>query len=216
MSDPAYFQTRFQSDPARGPVWRELTRFIQRDMSTDGVVVELGCGYGDFINTVQADRKVAVDLNPECRAHLDEDVEFHQRSVVPLDFLDNASVDTVFASNLVEHLSRSDIEQLLGEIRRVLKPEGRCILLQPNYRYCASEYFDDYTHLTPLSHVSLSDWLEASGFQVLRCVPRLLPLSMKSRVPKHPLLVRLYLALPVKPLARQMYLVATPDREAGD
>jgi len=84
--------------------------------------------------------------------------------------------------------------------------------LQPNYRYCAAEYFDDYTHVTIWSHVSLADFLEANGFEVIEVRPRFLPLTVKSRLPVWPLLIGAYLASPVKPLGKQMLLVARPRR----
>jgi len=55
--------------------------------------------------------------------------------------------------------------------------------------------------------------VEPHGFRMVKVVPGLLPLTMNSRTPKWPLLVRLYLSLPVRPLAAQMYVVA--ERSCG-
>jgi hypothetical protein len=55
---------------------------------------------------------------------------------------------------------------------------------------------------------SLSDFLTVNGFQVIRCVPRFLPFTIKSRWPVAPFLIRLYLASPFKPLAKQMLISA--------
>jgi hypothetical protein len=81
---------------------------------------------------------------------------------------------------------------------------GRLVILQPNYYYCYRHHFDDYTHVTVYSHESLCDALRADGYEILECVPRFLPLSIKSRLPINPVLIRLYLASPWKPLAGQM------------
>lgn len=121
-------------------------------------------------------------------------------------------VDVVFASNLLEHLSREDIAAALDEFRRVLRPGGRLILIQPNYRLCARQYFDDYTHLTPLSDRSLADLLRAHDFDLLTVRGRFLPLTLKSSGGRLTFLLPLYLRLPVRPLAGQMLLVATPSR----
>ena len=44
-----------------------------------GRVLDLGCGYGEFINQVRARRKIAMDLNPDAPSHLAPGVEFlHQ------------------------------------------------------------------------------------------------------------------------------------------
>ena len=41
---------------------------------------------------------------------------------------------------------------------------------------------------------------------------RFLPLTVKSRLPVSPLLIRAYLASPVKPMGKQMLLRARPRR----
>ncbi|MCU7835962.1 MAG: class I SAM-dependent methyltransferase [gamma proteobacterium symbiont of Taylorina sp.] len=207
MKPQDYFKTRFQPHKARTQVWKELVRFIERDIGNPGVVLELGPGYGDFINTINATRKIAIDHNAEVSQFLNDNIEFYEKDCTDLSFLSDNSVDTVFASNLLEHIGRDAIQHLLQEIHRVLKKNGQCIFLQPNFRYCYREYFDDYTHVSIFTHIGLSDLLCASGFSIKRCIPGLLPLSMKSRLPKHPLLVRLYLNLPYRPLAKQMYIV---------
>ena len=209
MSEAAeYFAARFTFDPQRAGVWRELTRFIARDIADSSTVLELGCGYGDFINAVAANRKIAVDVHAAVREHLAPGVEFICGDCAKLGFIERGAVTTVFASNLLEHIAREQLPALLAEIRRVLRPGGRLLLLQPNYRLCPARYFDDYTHVTVFSDVGLCGFLKSEGFSIRKCVPGLLPFSMQSRLPKHPLLVRLYLNSPIRPGAGQMYVVA--------
>jgi hypothetical protein len=133
-------------------------------------------------------------------------------SVTELDFLDDGSVDFAFASNLFEHLSQTDFVRTLDALRPKLSVRGTLTILQPNWRYAFREYFDDYTHLTAYSHVSLCDLLEANGYEVLEVRPRFLPLSIKSRLPVWPLLIRAYLAFPLKPAGKQMLIRARPRR----
>jgi hypothetical protein len=90
-----------------------------------------------------------------------------------------------------------------------LRPRGKLIIIQPNFKYCYRVYFDDYTHVQILTDVSLTDLLTSQGFQVGKVVPRFLPFSLKSRAPKWSWLLRLYLALPWRPMAGQMYIVAS-------
>ncbi len=86
------------------------------------------------------------------------------------------------------------------------------MILQPNYRYAYREYFDDYTHLAVYSHLSLADFLSANDFEVLNVSPRFLPLTIKSRIPVSPWLIRAYLASPIKPMGKQMLVRARPIR----
>jgi hypothetical protein len=167
---------------------------------------------------VVAKRRIAVDLWPGFRAFLDPRVESFIGSATNLDFLTDGAVDFVFASNLFEHLSQAEFQAVLEQLRRKLSQRGTLNILQPNYRYAYREYFDDYTHLTVYSHVSLCDFLRANGFEVLEVKPRFMPLTIKSRIPVSPLMIRLYLASPIKPLGKQMLVRAPPrlDRTPQD
>ena len=203
-----YFEARFTPDPARAGVWREIARYVERDIADKTSLLEVGCGYGDFIKQVRVAKRLAVDLNGDVQQWLPDDVGFHQGDCTDLSFLAGGSVANVFASNLLEHLDGQQLDCLMSEIKRVLTPQGRLLLIQPNYRLCSANYFDDYTHVSVFSDVGLRGFLASHGLRVRKCIPGLLPFSMKSAVPKYPLLVRLYLRSPIRPLARQMYVVS--------
>ena len=211
-----YFQTRFTEDPRREILWRTLVQhYFQSQIPRDGCVLELGAGYGNFINNVRAQRRIAQDQWPEFGQHLAPGVEPHVGPVTDLSFLADNSVDFAFASNLFEHISQQDFASVLEQLRRKLTPQGSLTVLQPNYRYAFREYFDDYTHITPYSHLSICDFLQANSYEVIRCVPRFLPLTLKSRLKVSPLLIRLYLLSPIKPLGKQMLVQARPVQEAN-
>jgi hypothetical protein len=130
--------------------------------------------------------------------------------VTDLGFLAAGTIDFAFASNLFEHLTQADFRVVLEGLRDKLSPRGTLTILQPNYRYAYREYFDDYTHTTVYSHVSLCDFLTANGYEVIEARPRFLPLTVKSRLPVSPLLIRVYLASPFKPWGKQMLVRAKP------
>ena len=190
-------------------MWNAICRYLERYMPARGAVLDLGAGYCSFINQVQASSKHAVDVFPGFVRFAAADVKTHVGSASNLGEFSDAHFDVVFSSNMLEHLDRSEVHSTLGEVRRVLKPGGRLLIIQPNYRYCSREYFDDYTHKFVFSHVSLADLVAAEGFHVEAVIPRFLPLTMKSRFPQWRWAVALYLRLPVRPLARQMLLVAS-------
>ena len=182
-------------------------RFIPRGRT----VLDLGCGYGDFINQVQAASKLAVDINEQAAQYLTPEVAFFAADVSDMPFLDDESVDTCFASNLLEHVSKQEASRVLHEVRRVLRPRGLVILVQPNFRYCYRNYFDDYTHETIYTDESLCGLLSANGFLIKYRRPRYLPFSLQSRLPKSYWITRLYLKLRIPLLAKQMLVVAEKD-----
>jgi ubiquinone/menaquinone biosynthesis C-methylase UbiE len=181
---------------------------FQKQIPPDGVVLELGAGYGDFINSVKAKRRLAVDVWPGMLPHLDPGVEGLVTSITQLDAVLDNSVDYVFSSNCFEHVSQSDLVNCLSQLRRKMKPGAMLTIVQPNFKYCAREYFDDYTHVSIYTDKGLCDLLAANGFKIVRCVPRFMPFSIKGSLPVHPLLIRLYLMSPFKPLAKQMLVSA--------
>ncbi len=213
----AYHETRLARDPKRDIVWGALwTYYFRHLVPTDACVVDLGCGYGDFINHVQARRRIAIDRWPGFPAHLAPGVEAIVGDATDLAGLPDGAVDFVFASNLFEHLTQDDLARVLEQLQGKLSDRGEIAMLQPNYRYCQREYFDDYTHISIYSHISLADFLTAHGYEVLDVRPRFLPLTVKSRWPVRPWLIRLWLALPWNGLGKQMLLRARPRRRASN
>jgi SAM-dependent methyltransferase len=204
-----YFATRLASDSRRSVLWDTLcSQVFQPYVPVSATVVELGAARGEFINVINAERRIGVDVWPGLSDHVVEGVEAHVQSATDLGFLEPESVDVVFASNFLEHLNVDDARAVLKEVHRVMRVGGRLILVQPNFRTSHKRYFDDYTHVSIWTDVSLSDFLVAEGLEVERVEPRFLPLTVKSRFPVHPWLIRLYLASPIKPMAGQMLVVA--------
>lgn len=208
-----YHASRLAHDSRRDTVWKALWKYYFRRMvPEDGCVLDLGCGYGEFINTVKARRRIGLDKWDGIRAHLATGVEPIVSSVTDLAAIDDGSVDFAFASNLFEHIPQEAFGSVLSQLRSKLSKRGTLTVLQPNYRYAYREYFDDYTHVAVYSHVSMADFLTANGWEVLEVKPRFLPLTVKSRLPVWPWLIGLYLRLPVKPLGKQMLVRARPTQ----
>ncbi|CAN5355821.1 hypothetical protein BH23ACT3_BH23ACT3_16990 [soil metagenome] len=206
-----YFATRFTPDPARSEVWRHVAAYLTPWVDPHGALLDLAAGYGDFTRHAHASRKVAVDVNPDLSSFVGPDVEAVVGDATDLDRFADHEFATVFASNFVEHLDHHTIDGLLAGVKRVLRPGGRLILVQPNFRLDQKRYFDDYTHRTIWTDQSLTDLVTAAGLPVEHVEPRFLPLTMKSRLSFGHRLAPLYLKLPYRPLAGQMLVVAGRD-----
>ena len=179
-------------------------------------MLDLGAGYCHFVNRIRAKEKIAVDLHA---GNLDRHAAPGVRKIVSdgseIRGVETSSVDAVFASNVYEHFrSREDVARSFGRVLEILRPGGRLIVLQPNFRYCARRYFDFFDHRLEFTHLGMTEGLAISGFEIERVTPRFLPYTSKSRLPKSEWLVRLYLATPPvwSLLGGQMLIVARKPR----
>lgn len=193
------YQRRFNSTAAyRNRVWSVLTRsFFSRWIGSDSAVLDLGCGYGEFINNVRAARKFAMDLNPDSPAHLDPGIRFLAQDCASPWQLPDDSLDTVFTSNFFEHLpDKAALRETLRQALRCLKPGGKLIAMGPNIKYLPGRYWDFFDHHIALTEASLAEALEVEGFAIRQATGRFLPFTLVNG-PNYPLLfLRLYLVLP--------------------
>ena len=206
-----YYKSRFIFNKDRDVVWKEIVRFLKPFLKDRHTILDLGAGYCDFINNVSAEKKIAVDISPELSLYAQKDVERVNSLATDLSKVGEATVDVVFSSNLLEHLSDQELTVCLSEVKRVLKKGGLFITMQPNYRLAYKTYFDDFTHKKVFSDESLRGFLVAQDFTIIKYWKKFLPFSLKSRpslIPVHPWLVRAYLHFPYKPFAGQMLFIS--------
>jgi ubiquinone/menaquinone biosynthesis C-methylase UbiE len=193
------FRFRESERPQKMLIWKTLCEhYFQRLIGDGRIVADLACGYGEFINNIKAAKKYAIDLNPDAPKYLDADVQFCPSRADKIDGISSDAVDVVFTSNFLEHLKTKDeCDAVFAEVLRILKPGGRFIVMGPNIRYLAAQYWDFYDHYLPLSHLSLEEGLVQAGYEVESVVPRFLPYTTRSALPQSPALIALYLKIPL-------------------
>jgi dolichol-phosphate mannosyltransferase len=193
----ALYRHRFpeQDQGERDELWAVLCRdFFQHLVSESATLLDIGSGRGEFCRHIRASRKYAVDVNPAAANFVGPEVEFHQGDARKLAFLADGQVDVAFASNFFEHLpDKVAMDEVLVEVRRVLRPRGLFVVLQPNIRLIPHSYWDFYDHVIPLSDRSCAEAFVKAGYEIQELVRRFLPYTTRSLWPKHSLLVRAYL-----------------------
>lgn len=208
------YRNRFaESELARkNDIWKVLCAdYFQQFIQPSDTVVDLACGYGEFINNIQAGQRIAVDLNTDAMKFLGSDITFHHKNVLEFGSVLAEPADVVFTSNFLEHLpDKSTLDTLLEQIHSALKPGGKYLIMGPNLRYVPGKYWDFYDHHLGLTHLSLEEALKLKGFEIETCIDRFLPFTTQGALPTHPLLVKLYLKVPLawRLLGEQFFIIA--------
>lgn len=183
----------------RDKVWQIIcAEFLYQYVPKVSTVLDLGAGWGEFINNVIATNKIAMDLNPATEKHLLSGITFLQQDCSYKWEIESDSLDVVFTSNFMEHLSdKTSIERAIAEAYRCLKNGGKIICMGANIKYIQGAYWDFWDHHVPITDLSCAELLKMHGFSIERSIPRFLPYSMSTGNKPPLFLVKLYLRIPV-------------------
>ena len=98
----------------RNRVWQVLTsKFFSRLIPADARILDLGCGYGEFLNSIHCAERFAMDMNPVAAQHLDKGVNFIEQDCSSDWPLPPKLLDAVFTSNFFEHVPATKASLLL-------------------------------------------------------------------------------------------------------
>lgn len=194
LLDPLYF---FFEDQFRGtredikerfkvylPLVREVEAVIEKHP-----ILDLGCGRGEWLELLKEEGLQARGLETNrilveqcCERGLDvvEGDAFEYLGKMP-----DASLGTVTAFHLIEHLPFRELMKLLDEAVRVLKPGGVAIFETPNPENIlvgAYNFYFDPTHRNPLPPAMMKFLAESRGLcrvKIIRLHPCELALKVK-------------------------------------
>lgn len=134
-------------------------------------VVDLGCGRGEFLEALRAQgiHGRGVDLNSEMvRRCRDRGLDVVQGDALEfLAALPDASLDGIFAAQVIEHLPPDRLLRLLALAHAKVRPGGRLVLetINPACWYAFfSSYILDLTHVRPVHPETLRYLMAAAGF----------------------------------------------------
>jgi SAM-dependent methyltransferase len=133
-------------------------------------ILDIGCGAGGFLVACQRELGVAgIGMDSSlvaarlCRAN---GLVAFQADATRLPIA-SESLDVVRAKEIIEHIV--DLKPFMVEVYRVLKPGGLFLSRTPtpmSILYPIGNFYDDYTHIRPLSRAGLEHLLTDAHFQI--------------------------------------------------
>ena len=154
-----------------------LRRFIARHFppQRDAAILELGCGHGALLQIAREEgypRMQGVDASASqvsAARRLGIDGVRHGELLPAVKQERDASLDAIVAYDVIEHLTRDELIELIDETARVLKPGGRFIVHAPNAMspFAGTILYGDVTHEQAFTPESLTQLFLSSGFKAV-------------------------------------------------
>lgn len=141
-------------------------------LDKNAAIIDVGCGMGYFLlylknkgyNNIEGvdicDEQVKWCRNNVCRnvEKVDNLLNYFSQSI--------SLYDLIIMNDLIEHLPKEEIVEMLAMARKSLKPGGHLICRLPNMSNIFGVYllYNDFTHETGFTEYSLQQLLQLSGF----------------------------------------------------
>jgi SAM-dependent methyltransferase len=101
---------------------------VDKELKSNGKLLDFGCGKGDFLNEffrIRPDARL-LGFDPESN-HTPKDYA----AVSSMDHIDDRSVDVVVCFETLEHLYADELKEFIDQVKRVLVDGGRIIISVP-------------------------------------------------------------------------------------
>lgn len=128
------------------------------------VTLDFGCGDAGILSALPAKLRIAIEPNPASRAMHDPELV---TSLPALSSVDTESIDLLISNHALEHCLNPLAD--LGEIRRVMKPGARFVLIVPIDDWRVQKKYDPHDvnhHLFTWTPRLLGNLLKEAGFNV--------------------------------------------------
>jgi len=135
-------------------------------------VLDIGCGTGLFLEQVReiGATPTGVDsFEPSVEACASKGLNVVLDDVFHFMDTSDDTFDGVMCSHVIEHFTPDKAFDLMRSARRILKPNGRLIVITPNYaniRVMSENFWLDVTHVRPYPLPLLRYMLEELGYSI--------------------------------------------------
>ena len=163
------FAEQFRGSEDR--IREQQKRYIARFAGTSDVILDIGCGRGEFLEAAKAANLPArgIDLNQDCiEICRSKGLDVEQADMFAyLEAVADGSLGGAYCAQVVEHLPPAVLPALAKLLSRKLRVGSLVAIETPNpecLAIFATHFFIDPTHTRPVPAVLLRFYLEEAGF----------------------------------------------------
>jgi len=173
---PEDYSAYLQGRSRIGAVYRHYLLYPRLVRHLTGSVLDFGCGIGDFLRFYPLAK--GVDINEyNIRYCRDMGLDAHLIRDGSIPFPD-ATFDSVMMDNVLEHVPAVDVDAVLAEISRVLRPSGILLIGVPGVK----GYAADADHKVFYDDQALCRLMQLQGYDCRALFHMPLPFTFLGRV----------------------------------
>jgi SAM-dependent methyltransferase len=169
-AERSYQATREYYDFSSAGLLRRLKRWLPADRSTP--CIDLACACGELLYLLEREGYSALSGVDLCADELTQAKKFVRAELTHADVIEylrarpDGSAGFITALNIIEHLKKDRVPELLVEARRVLRPGGTLVVMVPNALspFGASTRYWDFTHELAFTPNNFHQLASLTGF----------------------------------------------------
>lgn len=148
-------------------------------MATEGLntgsVLDIGCGVGDFLHTMEQKGWSTTGIEPSEDAKAIAQKRMKSNILAPeqIEKLDDESFNLITMWHVLEHVD--DLKTEINHLHRILKKGGKLVLALPNYQSFDAQHYKEFwaaydvpRHLNHFSQKSISNIFSHSGLNLIK------------------------------------------------
>lgn len=157
---------------------KKKLKLINSFSSEEKMLLDIGCGTGDFLQIAQQNNWTAFGIEPNEKARTLANQKTNN-SVSHIEELSNfksQSFEVITLWHVLEHLPR--LEEHISILKSLLKPRGTLIIAVPNYKSYDAKYYKEFwaaydvpRHFWHFSQTSISKLFEKENMYVESILP---------------------------------------------
>lgn len=157
---------------------KQKLRLINKYSSHSKILLDIGCGTGDFLATAQNAGWEINGVEPDSRARAIANQKTNNKikDVDALNEFENGSFDVITLWHVLEHLP--NLHEQIETLDKLLKPDGTLVIAVPNFKSHDARHYKDFwaaydvpRHLWHFSQTSISKLFSKRNIQVIDTKP---------------------------------------------